>query len=75
MTGVFAFVGDTQIARGINEYDIKKPKFLSNILKDFYEKKDTTFPLETKYNRIGTGFDFFIANLEATFDTESCENK
>lgn len=28
-----------------------------------------------KYNRIGIGFDYFVANLEATFDTNTCENK
>lgn len=75
MTGVFAFVWDTQIARGIEEFDAKKPLFLSNVLKDFYERKDIAFPLKEKYNRIGIGFDYFVANLEATFDTDQCDTK
>lgn len=73
MTGVFAFVWDTQIARGIEEFDIKKKGFLPNILRDFYERKDIKLPLQEKYNRIGTGFDYFIANLETTFDTPECD--
>ena len=75
MTGVFAFVWDTQIARGIEEFDIKKSWFLSNIFRDFYEKKDIKKLLSLKYNRIWVGFDFFVANLEATFDTDTCDNK
>ena len=29
--------------------------------------------MKEKYNRIGTGFDYFIANLETTFDTSECD--
>jgi hypothetical protein len=75
MSGVFAFVWDTQIARGIEEFDMKRAGFLPNILRDFYERKDLNFPLTKKYNRAGVGFDYFVANLEATFDTDKCDNK
>lgn len=75
MTGVFAFVWDTQIARGIAEFDRKRAVFLPHILRDFYERKNTSFPLASKYNRIGIWFDYFVANLEATFDTEDCNTR
>lgn len=33
------------------------------------------FSLQQKYNRIGIGFDYFVANLETTFDTSECDTK